>query len=91
VAFPAVRRRHRRRSIPKVLCAEPNNSNLFEDIEDASIEVLRHQAAFLRNDRKPENWSDLAEEMAWAEAAYITAAVTEIASFRAQLSGPQVG
>ena len=35
--------------------------------------------------------ADLAEEMAWAEAAYITAAVTEIASFRAQLSGPQVG
>jgi hypothetical protein len=26
-----------------------------------------------------------------AEAAYIAAAVTEIASFRAQLSGPQVG
>ena len=29
--------------------------------------------------------------MAIAEAAYVAAAVTEIASFRAQLSGPQVG
>ena len=29
--------------------------------------------------------------MALAEAAYVAAAVTEIASFRAQLSGPQVG
>ena len=39
----------------------------------------------------PAYQADLAEEMAWAEAAYITAAVTEIASLRAQLSGPQVG
>ena len=39
----------------------------------------------------PAYQADLAEEMAWAEAAYVTAAVTEIASFRAQLSGPQVG
>ena len=35
--------------------------------------------------------ADLAEELAWAEAAYVTAAVTEIASLRAQLSGPQQG
>ena len=39
----------------------------------------------------PAYQADLAEEMAWAEAAYVTAAVTEIASLRAQLSGPQVG
>jgi hypothetical protein len=39
----------------------------------------------------PAYQADLAEEMAWAEAAYITAAVTEIASMRAELSGPQVG
>jgi len=39
----------------------------------------------------PAYHADLAEEMAWAEAAYVTAAVTEIASFRAQLTGPQVG
>ncbi len=35
--------------------------------------------------------ADIQAEMAWAEAAYVTAAVTEIASFRAQLAGPQVG
>jgi hypothetical protein len=35
--------------------------------------------------------ADLREEMAIAEAAYVVAAVTEIASFRAQLSGQQVG
>ena len=35
--------------------------------------------------------ADLQQEMALAEAAYVAAAVTEIASFRAQLSGPQVG
>jgi hypothetical protein len=34
---------------------------------------------------------DLALEIATAEAAYIGLAVTEIAGFRAQLSGPQVG
>jgi hypothetical protein len=34
---------------------------------------------------------DLLEEMAAAKAAYVAAAVTEIASFRAQLGGPQVG
>jgi hypothetical protein len=35
--------------------------------------------------------ADLREEMAIAEVAYVAAAVTEIASFRAQLSGPQFG
>lgn len=35
--------------------------------------------------------ADLAEELAIAEAAYVGAAVTEIASFRALLSGPQLG
>jgi hypothetical protein len=39
----------------------------------------------------PAYQADLREEMAIAEAAYAVAAVTEIASFRAQLSGPQVG
>ena len=34
---------------------------------------------------------DLQEEMEIAQAAYVAAAVTEIASFRAQLGGPQVG
>ena len=35
--------------------------------------------------------ADIRAEMEWAHAAYVTAAVTEIASMRAQLSGPQVG
>jgi hypothetical protein len=35
--------------------------------------------------------ADLQQEMAHAEMAYVAAAVTEIASFRAQLSGPQLG
>jgi hypothetical protein len=35
--------------------------------------------------------ADLDEEMEHAQVAYTAAAVTEIASFRAQLSGPQVG
>jgi hypothetical protein len=39
----------------------------------------------------PAYHADLQEEMAIAEAAYVAAAVTEIASFRSQLSGPQVG
>jgi hypothetical protein len=39
----------------------------------------------------PAYQADLREEMELAQAAYVAAAVTEIASFRAQLSGPQVG
>jgi hypothetical protein len=35
--------------------------------------------------------ADLREEIEWANEAYVAAAVTEIASLRAQLSGPQVG
>jgi hypothetical protein len=35
--------------------------------------------------------ADLEEEFEQAQVAYVAAAVTEIASFRAQLSGPQVG
>ena len=35
--------------------------------------------------------ADIRAEMEWAQAAYVTAALTEIASFRAHLSGPQVG
>ena len=58
------------------------------------LAVLREELAAAREvglADHPAYSADLAEEMAWAEAAYITAAVTEIASFRAQLSGPQVG
>ena len=39
----------------------------------------------------PAYQADLEEEMAIAKAAYTAAAVTEIASFRSQLAGPQVG
>jgi hypothetical protein len=35
--------------------------------------------------------SDLDDELAATRAAYIGAAVTEIATLRAELSGPQVG
>ena len=35
--------------------------------------------------------ADLAREIAAARSAYVGAAVTEIASLRAQLSGPQLG
>jgi hypothetical protein len=39
----------------------------------------------------PAYQADLQEEMEIAKAAYVAAAVTEIASFRAQLGGPQQG
>ncbi|HTE64097.1 MAG TPA: hypothetical protein VK631_27320 [Solirubrobacteraceae bacterium] len=39
----------------------------------------------------PAYQADLREEMAIAEAAYTAAAVTEIASFRAQLGGRRTG
>lgn len=48
----------------------------------ASIEGLIGNSAYM---------ADLAYEIATATQAYVGAAVTEIASFRAQLSEPQVG
>ena len=39
----------------------------------------------------PAYQADLREEMEIAEADYVAAAVTEIASFRAKMCGPQVG
>ena len=39
----------------------------------------------------PAYQADLEEEMDIAKTAYVVAAVTEIATFRAQLSGAQVG
>jgi hypothetical protein len=39
----------------------------------------------------PAYQADLREELEQAQVAYTAAAVSEIASFRAQLSGPQVG
>jgi hypothetical protein len=48
----------------------------------ASIEGLASDSAYM---------ADLDEEIAATRSAYVGAAVTEIASFRAQLSGPQFG
>ena len=48
----------------------------------ASIEGLASDSAYM---------SDLDREIATAHSAYVGAAVTEIASFRAELLGPQVG
>jgi hypothetical protein len=48
----------------------------------ASIEGLASDSAYM---------ADLDQEIASAHHAYVGAAVTEIASLRAELSGPQVG
>jgi hypothetical protein len=48
----------------------------------ASIEGLASDSAYM---------ADLDREIADARSAYVGAAVTEIASLRAQLSGPQFG
>ena len=48
----------------------------------AAIEGLTNDQAYM---------ADLAREIAAAHSAYVGAAVTEIASLRSQLSGPQVG
>jgi hypothetical protein len=48
----------------------------------ASIEGLRVDSAYM---------ADLNGEIETTNRAYVGAAVTEIASFRAELSGPQVG
>jgi hypothetical protein len=39
----------------------------------------------------PAYQADLRAEMDWAREAYVAAAITEIASLRGQLSGPQQG
>jgi hypothetical protein len=48
----------------------------------ALIEGLEENAAYM---------ADLEDEIAAMRSAYVGAAVTEIASLRAELSGPQVG
>ena len=48
----------------------------------ASIEGLESQSAYM---------ADLDDEIAATRHAYVLAAVTEIATLRAELSGPQVG
>jgi hypothetical protein len=66
-----------------------------------ALELARHHLAELREELlaataaglvdHPAYKADLEEEFEQARVAYVAAAVTEIASFRAQLSGPQVG
>ena len=48
----------------------------------ASMEGLASDSAYI---------ADLRDDIATATHAYVGAAVTEIATFRAQLAGPQVG
>jgi hypothetical protein len=66
-----------------------------------ALESARNHLAELREElaaataagliEHPGYQADIRAELEWAHAAYVTAAVTEIASLRAQLSGPQVG
>lgn len=60
--------------------------NHLQDLQSeralASIEGLSGNSAYM---------ADLDQEIAAIRSAYVGAAVTEIATLRAQLSGPQVG
>jgi hypothetical protein len=67
----------------------PALENARSHLADLREELLAAEAVGLAD--HPAYQADLKEEMAIAEAAYVAAAVTEIASFRSQLSGPQVG
>jgi hypothetical protein len=51
----------------------------------------RHAALAWGADAIPAYMDDLQREIESTQAAYVGAAVTEIATFRARLSGPQVG
>ena len=66
---------------PAIEHARNHLADLREELAAAAAVGLDH----------PAYQADLQEEMAIAEAAYVVAAVTEIASFRSQLGGPQVG
>lgn len=66
-------------------CSPPRCTHLQELQAEralASIEGLASNAAYM---------ADLDEEIAATRSAYVGAAVTEIASLRAELSGPQIG
>ncbi len=66
-----------------------------------ALELARTHLASLREERAaavaagladhPAYQADLQEELDAAQVAYVAAAVTEIASLRSQLTGPQVG
>jgi hypothetical protein len=51
----------------------------------------RHLAEAMGVASIPSYMDDLERDIARSEAAFVGAAVTEIATFRAQLSGPQLG
>ena len=62
--------------------ARTHLAELHEELAAATLSGLADHPAYQ---------ADLREEMEQARAAYTAAAVSEIASFRAQISGPQVG
>jgi len=67
---------------PALELARTHLAALREELAAATAAGLAQNATYQ---------ADLQQEMASAETAYVAAAVTEIASFRAQLSGPQFG
>ena len=58
-------------------------------LADLALELFAAEASGLIHNATYRD--HLAHEIATAEAAFVGLAVTEIASFRAQLSGPQLG
>jgi hypothetical protein len=62
--------------------ARTHLAELREELAAATLHGLLDHPAYR---------ADLTDAIQAASAAYVGAAVTEIASFRAQLSGPQVG
>jgi hypothetical protein len=81
-------------SIPESLAkTKPTMSNALELARMHLAELREELAAATASGLvdHPAYNADLREEMEQAEVAYTAAAVSEIASFRAQLSGPQVG
>ena len=64
-------------------------ASLHAQLRDLDFEAVAAREAGLTSDEA--YMADLALEMATTEAAYVGAAVTEIAVFRAQLDAPLVG
>jgi hypothetical protein len=67
----------------------PTLEHARSHLADLHEELAAARAAGLVD--HPAYRADLAQELATAQAAYVLAAVTEIASLRAQLGGPQQG
>jgi hypothetical protein len=55
------------------------------------LQAERGLASVVGLDADPHYMTDLDQEIAVTRCAYVAAAVTEIATLRAELSGPQVG